>query len=522
MQLLRLNKSPILGLTLLVAFAPPSEAQEFERLPAGSTAPLGVVEFPEFGTRPDRAARLVPNESGGYTVVDTELPDKPRDDESAPSDAEAAQGIAVLRSSARFLAAQQSLRFQLLYHLDEEGSMGFVSSDTVYGFELTRPNRFSVMTETGGLASRKSRIVGNGQYVLRREMDRIFAQPSPDSIGEIVQLEALGRFDGWGLEASRVLSLLDPGAIEDLLNLTNVYHGGVRRFGDVDVDRIVIRDRDQELRWDRIGWEVFIARGDRPVPVAIRLDQDDTLSYIADKQRFSDSWLHLTEWQFNDVDESTAFTEELTNQELVHGLGSMFGGERQQLNPMAGRDLPSFTARDQRGDVRESSELFAEQPRVLMLSDDRCHLVGAWWEGASELIERYDGRASLTVLHVGSATKDEALAELERWNATPDLWFDCSAPEAFSDGAFRVDWGGNRVRAKLGERLVFYVIGTDGRIHSVIDMGTGCFDLIASQLDGLLEGKDMVAINRELMAERNELKARQFADLRASFAPAVK
>ncbi|MEM6674739.1 MAG: DUF2092 domain-containing protein [Planctomycetota bacterium] len=489
------------------------------RLPAGATAPLDDVAFPPFIPRPDHVTRLVANGDGSYSAVDRELPRRESSSEPPPSDAAVGQGLAVLRRSASFLTAQRSLRFRLRYHIDEEGSMGFVGADTVQAIALARPDRFSVRPAPGGPGNSGVVLVGNGDHVLRYSRGRVFAEASPGTLKDITQLSALQRYDGWGLEVDRVLSLLDGDALESLIAQANVVHGGTRQFGGVTVDRVVLRDRNQELHWNRIGWEVFIARGGRPVPLAIRLDQDDTLSYLADRVRFSDSWIHFEDWTFNDVDESTAFTEDLTDVEVVDDPRALFAGEPTELNPMVGRALPGFTARDLSGAPRSSAEVFAERPGVLLLSDDRCHLVGAWWEGIAELAQRYEGRADLTVLHVGSASKEAALAELGRWDAKPDLWLDCSSPGAFAPMMFKVTWTGERVPARVGERIAFLVIGTDGRVHQVVETGTGCFERIAEQLDGLLDGRDMVAVNRASMADEIRRKASQIEELRASFGP---
>ena len=84
---------------------------------------------------------------------------------------------------------------------------------------------------------------------------------------------------------------------------------------------------------------------------------------------------------------------------------------------------------------------------------------------------------------------------------------------------FKVTWTGERVPARVGERIAFLVIGTDGRVHQVVETGTGCFERIAEQLDGLLDGRDMVAVNRASMADEIRRKASQIEELRASFGP---
>jgi len=516
-----LLKSSVLtaGIAAVVSLVPTRAGAGQDRslvLPRCSTPLVGDIRYPAFKDRPKAVTRLEQGKDGRTILGTIDLPDAVEADRGAPSAEDIRLGRALLDRSTAFLTAQPTARVRIRTHTNEQGSMGFVGGGgESYDLTLARPNLVRFEVSAGNTVSR---FISNGRDSLRIEGNRAFAEPAPSTLAEMVGQESMGRLDGWRIEMGRIVSLFDPEALDQALTGCSVHWGGSQRFGGALVDRIVIRETRDEPSWDSFAWDLFLARGPHPVPLAVKRNFDGVFNYIQGKQRFSDSWLHFTDWVFNEPDIRERFVYELGAKELVSGLSKIYTGDITVPNPMMGRDLPSFTASKLSGGMVRSSELTDELPLVLVLTDRTCNMFGSWYPRIVELEEALNGRANVIAMHGGGATVERIREEFEFFDIAPDILVNCDALKEFADGSFSVNWSGQRVKAPVGSRIAYYVVGMDGVIQSVFEMGSSPFETIPPQIEALLEGRDVARENLAALESRNAQKAAQRESLRRSFA----
>ncbi|MEM9412169.1 MAG: DUF2092 domain-containing protein [Planctomycetota bacterium] len=486
------------------------KAQEF-------SVPLSGLTFPELRELPERGGRYVPageGNSGAYYYEENLPPKKTILAKKKPSESEVATGKTILRQMAAFLGEQSNLSFHIDNHFREEGLMGAWRSHTEFEFAYARPNRLFVSQRKVGVKqSNFERVfVSDGKNVAKLFSNQCFVETAPIDVTDFVQTKALTTLDRFKLDCPRILSMFDPKTMETLIDGANIRYAGEETFGDVRVHHVILDGGIEENSWKAYGWDLFIAQGSRPVPVMIRLNLDGIYPQLKEYDRFSDSSLRFTNWHFNRVENKlkNKFALKITSDmQLVDSFERLGFGELTEMNPLAGKKLPSFVAVGDDGQEVSSQSLIGEKPLVLVLTDKNCHLLGAWWTRIDNLRQKYGTDFNFQFLNGGTNARIEFESELQTWNEAqgwsvrPNVLSNCDNLTAFQPAIFTYDWYGNRKKADSGERLYYFIVGQDGMIQEVVEMGPETFNLIEQQIVGLLNGTDMYERNRVRLEEKN-------------------
>ncbi|MEM9704360.1 MAG: hypothetical protein AAF907_18105, partial [Planctomycetota bacterium] len=247
-----------------------------------------------------------------------------------------------------------------------------------------------------------------------------------------------------------MLGLFDPTTVESLIASFEVSFRGIRDFGPVRSNRLIIKAGDPTPNDGMsLSWDLYIAQGEQPVPIYLRPDRDSLFPTLAGLDRYSGSDVRLTEWSFVPADPDSFRVEIEANEELVDSQLTLGVGEQTALNPMVGRTLPAFTATNDAGETVRSQELFRDGPLVLVLWGSENAAIGPWWETIDGVGQKYQDRGvRLETLHLGP---DRLLADgLKRWEANPPILKNCSDPTVFSPGSSAIDWYGVRKPVEPG------------------------------------------------------------------------
>ncbi|MGF1583301.1 MAG: DUF2092 domain-containing protein [Gemmataceae bacterium] len=473
---------------------------------AKGTNPLpGKLVFPPRPKRPDYVGRLVKLPNGGYDAVHPELPLKTTKEKPVKPD-DTVKAKQVLRRMARFLEAQDSIAFSVDYYIDEQGTMGFVGGNsTVYRFAYAKPNRFLMLDTNSPNPKYRTKICSNGEHVMRISFDRVFVEDAPSSLTELVKLPSVRPISVWNMDAPRLMSLFDPDALESLMKSCKVYHRGTRDYGAVKTDHIVIDGRGKNLRLFH-QWHLYVSRGETPVPVRLVPNMDMCFDpKLRNRQRFSATDWRFGDWGFNDPATEKVFAMTLPNKPLVDSMDRIIFGERKEVHPSVGKQLPKFVTRDAAGTLVKSEDFSDDKPYILLFWRDGMGMPG-WWPYLEKVEQRFGKKGiKLYTVYVGQKTDKKMEEDFKisrdyyKWQTDPFVLRCANKP---TDIPF--------MRA--------YVVAADGKVHQVEEMSKHVATQLGKQIQGLLAGKDMAVVNRKAMTARNAARKQRRTDLTKAFA----
>ncbi|MEM8670374.1 MAG: DUF2092 domain-containing protein [Planctomycetota bacterium] len=496
----RTTAAVITSLILLSNGLSVSKADEVNPVPEG-------IEYPAFKQRPEFVTRLQKNPAGGYLGVDPELPLKQATSDSELDEQAEKEGQALLRKMVTFLQQQSSIAFELEIHTDEQGTMGFVHGDVAYAVSYAKPNQMRFKYRENPEYDFGSQFWCDGKYLMRYVYDKCLILDAPPTLADITKSEAARTLDRWRPDVPRIMSLLDTDALESLISTCRVEHVGTHQLGAVQTDHLVL-DGGGNTETGGFFWDLYITQGKQPVPVLIELGFDGVFQTLLDRERFSDSSVRFVNWKLDAATDPSDFKISIpSDREFIDSLDRWGTGEQKKLNPMVGKPLPNFAMTDEELKTFQVEDFMGDQPLVLYLLDDTGHQLGAWWKQIEPIQKEFEQRGvAFVAVHSGRRKSSDIREELKKWKATPATLMQSDDLDVFAPGAWFYDWYGKPELQDVGASLQVHVIGTDGRIHHVVNRGMKMQQELRRQLNGLLEGKDMARENSESL--RSEIAAR--------------
>ncbi|MEM7783791.1 MAG: fasciclin domain-containing protein [Planctomycetota bacterium] len=457
--------------------------------------------FPNYPKQPLRGASITINED--ETIVEeVDLPPDTRPPLSDATPEQVRRGEEILRKTAKFFESQDSIAFKARQHIGEEGTMGFVGGDSQIEIRYLRPGQLIYRWQSLDQKDSAIEVQIDRQFSIRREYGRCFISEAPQTLKELINSDSLKPSDAWRFDAPRILSLFDSATIDSLIESCHVSYRGTRDFGPVKTDQIILDGGGPTPNdWWSFRWELFVAQGDRPVPVYLRPDFDGLFPSLKGKARWSASDTRFTDWSFENIPAERFQIKVSGNEELVDSRNALGVGEPQALNPMVGKPLPKFQASDKAGIQIGRDDIIGNGPLVLILWGSENASIGPWWKQFDSIRRKYQPQGvRFETLHIGN---DQQLASgLAQWKADPPILKLKGDAAGFAEGSSAFDWYGNRKPIAPGKTIQAYIVDDDGVTQQIIERGPKLVDQMSVQLDGLLDGRDMASENAKAIAEQ--------------------
>ncbi|MEM9941136.1 MAG: DUF2092 domain-containing protein [Planctomycetota bacterium] len=295
----------------------------------------------------------------------------------------------ILNKMAHFLNAQDAVSFTLEYELNQQETMGAVSTGKKpfesFDIEFAKPNLLKASCTRNRNAKYRWEIGSDGQYLQRITNGNVTVEPVADSLTEMLRQK--GTESGWSyyVNLREILSMFDPNAIAEQTWGRNPRYLGTRNFGSIDADYVIF-DLSDDSVYQR--FHLFVSKGKYPIPLMMIRDGDRVYSdnFPADdpknKKRSLDTEWRFTDWKFNSPVKRESFKLSMPEK---HTLVTLKSGNASTSKPpimgkFVGSAIPKFIVYDDQGTTIQSDELLGDKPAILFFWHDEGQFYKNWRE----------------------------------------------------------------------------------------------------------------------------------------------
>ncbi len=416
------------------------------------------------------------------------------------ADASARQGVEVLLSTARFFASQPSAWCQVKLRTEEQGTMGWIHNTATAEFAFAGPNRFVFDCDqlAEGDVNRGYRYLVrcDGKYLMRCEWDRFCLAEAPTNFRDMARSPLLVTRDPWRPDLKRWILLLDPESVKRLVASSQVSYRGTTQVGGVDAHCVRLSaDTEGERAFLGYKWDLYIAKGERPVLLRIKVYFDRLFPSLVGRDRPSDSYLAFRSWSFAGPKAEAALRPSIPDgAQLVAGPGPLFDRNDDAANPMAGKPLPKFRANDASGAVINSAALLGEGPLVLIFWDARYTSLRYLWEKLGKYKPQYANKGvRFVAVQVGPEARAKVRKYVSELDDPPEILDGMQGKGPFEKGT-ESTYLWNPLKPtdfQLGDLVQTYLVSRDGLVQRV---DTGLIQDPKQQflpaLEAVLEGRN--------------------------------